>query len=739
MTYNLSIEEENKEIARRYKDLLKGAYQSFTDTDKKEIRKAFELALEAHSNQRRLTGEPYLFHPIAVAKIVAYEIGLHATSIIAALLHDVVEDTIYTIEDIERMFGETVAKIVYGLTKISHLKKDQDTSLQAENFRKMLLTLNDDVRVILIKIADRLHNMQTMEAMPADKQVKIASETLYIYAPLAHRLGLYNIKTELENLGLKYTEPEVYNEILERITQSKEEQDKYIEAFSNIIKETLDKEGFAYIIKGRRKSIYSIHKKMLSQGVSYDEIYDKFAIRIIYKSNDKDEKFDAWKIYSIVTDHFRPNPSRLRDWISQPKSTGYESLHITVMGPQGKWVEVQIRSERMNEIAEKGYAAHYKYKNSNERESGLEDWLNKIKETFENSNGSAIDFVEDFKLDLYAKEIFIFTPNGELKALPKNSTALDFAFAIHTQVGMNCRGAKVNGKLKPISQVLQSGDQVEIITSKSQKPTIGWLDFVVTARARNRIKNALKESQKKIAEEGKEILTRKLKHLKIELNEKVVNELVTHFKLRTSQDLFYRMGIGSIDNPMLKEFISKRNNAFVSFFKNRIKRSTVKQELIEKDEIGDNYDSLVFGKEEEHLDYKMSPCCNPIPGDKVFGFITINDGIKIHKQDCPNAISLQANYAYRILNAKWIDSTKQEFKAIIKIYGVDHVGMVSEITQIISNNMNVNIHSLNISGDNGLFEGNITVSVKNRSQLQKLCENIKKIEGIDTVDRIYKH
>ncbi|MDP3944456.1 MAG: RelA/SpoT family protein [Lutibacter sp.] len=739
MTYNLSIEEENKEIARRYKDLLKGAYQTFTDTDKKEIRKAFELALEAHSKQRRLTGEPYIFHPIAVAKIVAYEIGLHATSIIAALLHDVVEDTTYSITDIEKMFGESVAKIVYGLTKISHLKKDQDASIQAENFRKMLLTLNDDVRVILIKIADRLHNMKTMDAMPADKQVKIASETLYIYAPLAHRLGLYNVKTELENLGLKYTEPEVYNEIEDRVTQSKEEQDKYIETFSNIIRESLDKEGFEYFIKGRRKSIYSIHKKMLSQGVNYDEIYDKFAIRIIYKSTQKDEKFDAWKIYSIVTDHFRPNPSRLRDWISQPKSTGYESLHITVMGPQGKWVEVQIRSERMNEIAEKGYAAHYKYKNANERESGLEDWLNKIKESFENANGSALDFVEDFKLNLYAKEIFVFTPNGDLKALPKNATALDFAFAIHTQVGMNCRGAKVNGKLKPISQVLQSGDQVEIITSKSQKPTVGWLDFVVTARARNRIKNALKESQKKIAEEGKEILTRKLKHLKIDLNEKVVNELVTHFKLRTSQDLFYRMGIGSIDNPMLKEFIHKRNNAFVSFFKNRIKRSATKQELIEKDEIVDKYDSLVFGKEEEQLDYKMSPCCNPIPGDKVFGFITINDGIKIHKQDCPNAISLQANYAYRVLNAKWIDSTKQEFKAIIKIYGVDHVGLVNEITQIISNNMNVNIHNLNISGDDGLFEGNITVSVKNRSQLQKLCDNLKKIEGIDTVDRIYKH
>jgi GTP pyrophosphokinase len=739
MAYNLSIEEENKEIARRYKDLLKGAYQSFTTVDKKEIRKAFDIALEAHSSQRRKTGEPYIFHPIAVAKIVAYEIGLDTTSIVAALLHDVVEDTDYTIEDIERLFGENVSRIVNGLTKISHLKKEQDASVQAENFRKMLLTLNDDVRVILIKIADRLHNMQTMDAMPAEKQVKISSETLYIYAPLAHRLGLYNIKTELENLGLKYTEPEVYNDISDKITQSKEEQNKYIESFSEIIKESLNTEGFEYHIKGRRKSIYSIRKKMLSQGISYEEIYDKFAIRIIYTSILKNEKFDAWKIYSIVTDHFIPNPSRLRDWISQPKSTGYESLHITVMGPQGKWVEVQIRSERMNEIAEKGYAAHYKYKNKNERESGLDDWLNKIKDSLENPDSNAIGFVEDFKLNLYAKEIFVFTPDGDLKALPKNGTALDFAFAIHTQVGMRCRGAKVNGKLKPISQELKSGDQVEIITSNSQKPNIGWLDFVVTARARTRIKNALKEDQKKIANEGKEILTRKLRHLKISLSENVVNDLVNFFKLKTSLDLFYRMGNGSINNQQLKEFIAQRNNMFVNFFKKRIKRTPKDSTIPEKDEVVDKYDSLVFGKDEEHLDFKISPCCNPIPGDKVFGFVTINEGIKIHKKDCPNAISLQSNYAYRIMTAKWIDSTKQEFKAILKIYGADHVGLVNKITQVISKNMNVNIHGINISGHDGIFEGSITVSVQNKSQLQKLSDNIKLIEGIETVSRIYKH
>ncbi|WP_372792920.1 bifunctional (p)ppGpp synthetase/guanosine-3',5'-bis(diphosphate) 3'-pyrophosphohydrolase [Lutibacter sp.] len=738
MAYNLSIEDENKEIARRYKDLLKGAYQSFTDADKKEIRKAFDIALEAHKTQRRRTGEPYIFHPIAVAKIVAYEIGLDTTSIVAALLHDVVEDTEYTLEDIERLFGENVSRIVNGLTKISHLKKEPTASVQAENFRKMLLTLNDDVRVILIKIADRLHNMQTMDAMPQDKQVKIASETLYIYAPLAHRLGLFNVKSELENLGLKYTEPEVYNDILDKITQSKEEQKIYIEAFSDIIRESLNAEGFKYEIKGRRKSIYSIRKKMLSQGVTYEEIYDKFAIRIVYNSTLKNEKFDAWKIYSIVTDHFIPNPSRLRDWISQPKSTGYESLHITVMGPQGKWVEVQIRSERMNEIAEKGYAAHYKYKNNNERESGLDDWLNKIKDSLENPDGNAIDFVEDFKLNLYAKEIFVFTPGGDLIALPKNATALDFAFSIHTQVGMNCRGAKINGKLKPISHELFSGDQVEIITSSNQKPNIGWLDFVVTARARTRIKNALKEDQKKIAEEGKEILTRKLRHLKITLSESVVNDLVNFFKLKTSLDLFYRVGSGSIESSQLKDFISQRNNSFVNFFKKRIHR-TAKSTIPEKDEVVDNYDSLVFGKEEERLDFKLSPCCNPIPGDKVFGFVTINDGIKVHKKDCPNAISLQSNYAYRIMSAKWIDSTKQEFKAIIKIHGTDHVGLVNEITEIISKNMNVNIHGLNISGHDGIFEGSITVSVKNKSQLQKLSDSIKKIEGINSVDRIYKH
>ena len=737
MAYTATIEEENKEIASRYKDLLKGTYRMLTAADKKEIRKAFMLAVEAHSSQRRKTGEPYIYHPIAVAKIVAYEIGLGPTSIIAALLHDVVEDTEYTLEDIEREFGETIARIVNGLTKISRLNKEQDASIQAENFRKMLLTLNDDVRVILIKIADRLHNMQTMDAMPPHKQLKIASETLYIYAPLAHRMGLYNIKTELEDLGLKYTEPEVFNDIQAKITNSKEEQDKYIKEFSGVLKDTLDKEGFEYDIKGRSKSIFSIRRKMRAQNVTYDEIFDKFAIRIVYKSDEKKEKFDAWKIYSVVTDHFQPNPTRLRDWISQPKSTGYESLHITVMGPDNHWVEVQIRSERMDEIAERGYAAHYKYKNAEEKESGLDTWLNRLKETLENPDGNAVDFVENFKLNLYTKEIFVFTPNGDIKAIPKGASALDFAFSIHTEVGMKCRGAKVNGKLKPISHVLISGDQVEIITANQQKPNIRWLDFVVTARARSRKKSALKEEQKEIANEGKEILARKLRSLKLTYNESTVHELASFLKLKTSFDLFYRIGNGAIENSQLKDFAAQKNNAFISFFKNRMKRTPAPPKN-DKDEISQKYDMLVFGQEEEQLEYKFAKCCNPIPGDKVFGFLTINEGLKVHKKDCPNAVGLQAKYAYRIMPAKWIDSTQQDFRVFLHVSGSDKFGLVNQLTRVISNNMHVNIHQLNISGNAGVFDGRITISVKNNKQLTKLVNNIKKIDGIEKVDRIYK-
>ncbi|GGC94052.1 RelA/SpoT family protein [Flavobacterium lutivivi] len=734
----IDIEEENKAIAREYKELLRISYQTLTHEDKKLIRKAFDVAVDAHKDQRRKSGEAYIFHPIGVAKIVASEIGLGATGIAAALLHDVVEDTPITVEELEQLFNKKVAHLVEGLTKISQVKKDMNISLQAENFRKMLLTLNDDVRVILIKIADRLHNMQTMDSMPEYKQLKIASETLYIYAPLAHRLGLYNIKTQLEDLGLKYTEPQIYNEIVSKIKETKEEQDAYIKLVSDVLKKSLDEEKVAYTIKGRPKSIYSIRRKMAAQNVTFEEVYDKFALRIIYKSNPHDEKFLAWKIYSIVTDHYRPSPSRLRDWISSPKSTGYEALHITVMGPKGRWVEIQVRSERMDEIAEKGYAAHYKYKQGATEESGLDTWLNLLREALENAETNAVDFVEDFKMNLYAKEIFVFTPKGEIKSLPKGATSLDFAFSIHSEIGIKTRGTRVNGKLVPLNHELKSGDQVEVITSPHQKPTINWLEYVTTSRAKNKIRNVLNEDTKKIAEEGKELLTRKLKHLKITLNESVVNELVNFFKLKTSLDLFYRVGIGSIENQQLKDFAAQKSNTLINFFKTKIKRSpSSNPDEINKQEISKNYDMLVFGTENDRLDYKLSTCCNPIPGDEVFGFITINEGIKVHKKDCPNAISLQSNYAYRIMPAKWIDSTQQEFKATLKITGMDTLGLTNELTKVISNQMHVNIQSISLSGEAGIFNGQLSVIVQNNTILKKLIDNIKKIDGVDKVTRVY--
>lgn len=735
----IELEAENKAIAQEYKELLRISYQTLSVYDKKIIRKAFDVAVDAHKDQRRKSGEAYIFHPIAVAKIVARDIGLGATSIAAALMHDVVEDTDITVQDIEKMFNPKIAQLVEGLTKIAKVKTDQEISMQAENFRKMLLTLNDDVRVILIKIADRLHNMQTMGSMADYKQAKIASETLYIYAPLAHRLGLYNIKTQLEDLGLKYTEPLIYNDIVSKIKETKEEQDAYIKTISDIISTSLKEEGIEFTMKGRPKSIYSIRRKMKVQSVTFDEVYDKFALRIIYKSNPHDEKFIAWKIYSVVTDHYRPSPSRLRDWISSPKSTGYEALHITVMGPKGRWVEIQVRSERMDEIAEKGYAAHYKYKNGATEEHGLEIWLNQLKEALENSESNAVDFVEDFKLNLYAKEIYVFTPKGEIKSLPKGATSLDFAFSIHSEIGVKTRGTKVNGKLVPLNHVLNSGDQVEIITSPNQKPTSQWLDYVTTSRAKNKIKNVLNENTKKIAEDGKELLERKLRHLKITLNEQTLNELVNFFKLQTSLDLFYRAGIGTIENQQLKDFAAQKSNTLVNFFKKTIKRTpTSSSEQVQKNELNKKFDLLVFGVEQNKLDYKLSNCCNPIPGDDVFGFVTINEGIKVHKKDCPNAISMQSNYAYRIIQAKWIDSSQEEFKAILKITGMDTLGLTNELTKVISNQMSVNIQSISLSSEAGIFNGQVTVVVQNNTILKKLIDNIKKVDGIDKVSRVYK-
>ena len=727
-------EKENKEIAKQDKELLRISYQTRSDSDKKMIRLAFDMAVEAHSDQRRKSGEAYIFHPISVAKIVAHQIGLDATSICAALLHDVVEDTRYSLQDIERLLGVTVAKIVHGLTKISSLKKDKNISLQAENFRKMLLTLNDDVRVIIIKIADRLHNMQTMDAMPEYKQVKIASETLYIYAPLAHRIGLYNVKTELEDLSLKYTEPQRFQSIKDKIEETKESQEAYIKSFSKFLSQELSKERFKFEIKGRSKSIYSIHRKMQTQSVPFEKIYDKFALRIIYKANRNNEKFLAWKIYSIVTDHFTPNPTRLRDWISAPKSTGYEALHITVMGPSNKWIEIQIRSERMHEIAEKGYAAHYKYKQGDQKDIGIESWLNRLQEVLENNTGNAVDFVEDFKLNLYAKEIFVFTPKGDLKSLPQGATALDFAFFIHSEIGIKTRGVRVNDKLVPLSKVLKSGDQIEIITSDHIKPSSNWLDFVVTSRARSIIKSSINEEKKAHAEEGKEILRRKLKPLKISLNDKTTQQMLHYFKFENSQDLFYRVGIGTLDNKKLKEFANEYHNTLLNFLKRRVRKNKP-QIRSEEDKITEKFDKLVFGKEKEPLAHSFASCCHPIPGDAVFGFITVNEGIKVHHKECPNALSLQSNFAYRVIPAKWVDSSAEQYNAILKLTGIDKKGLVNEVTRMISNNMSVNINKINFDTEDSFFTGLIHVSVPNKNTLNKLVNTLSRVNGIDKIVR----
>ena len=724
---------ENNLIAKEYKELLRISYQSLSSDDRKLIRLAFNTSVDAHKNQRRKSGEPYVFHPIAVAKIVASKIGLDATCIASALLHDVIEDTDYDEKKIEKLFGKTICKIVIGLTKISKLKKEKNISLQAENFRKMLLTLNDDVRVILIKIADRLHNMQTLDVMSPEKQIKIASETLYIYAPIAHRIGLYDVKSELEDLGLKYTEPDMFNDIKNKIEQTKDEQNKYIKNFSRRINEKLKKEDLSFKISGRPKSIYSIRDKIIKKNISFEEIYDKFAIRIVYKSEKENEKFIAWKIYSIITDYYTPNPLRLRDWITSPRSNGYEALHITVVGPGSKWVEVQIRSERMHEIAEKGYATHFMYKQGEQTESGLEDWLNRLQEVLENSDTSALDFVEDFKLNLYATEIFVFTPQGDLKSLPKGSSALDFAFSIHTGLGLKTRGIKVNGKIVPLSHELKSGDQIEIIKSENTKPSANWLDYVITSRAKSKIRSALKEEKKLLAEDGKEILRRKLKQLKIKFDEKSINELGNYFNLKTSLDLFYRVGIGKIDNISLKKFAASNNNRIISFFRKRLTSNKEISHL--ENEIKTNFDQIVFGNEEEKMDFTLAKCCNPIPGDSVFGFVTINEGIKIHKKDCPNSISLQSKFAYRILKSKWIDSSQEEFISIINISGIDIIGIVNEITKLISNSLNINMKKMHFDTEGNTFKGKITLKVKTKNILDKLILRLKKINGIEKVAR----
>lgn len=733
MIYDL--EKENKEILARYKDLISNTYRTLDEEQNKLIRKAFDIALDAHKDQRRKTGEPYIYHPIEVAKIVANEIGLGATSIACALLHDVIEDSEYTYEDLKKIFGKNIADIVNGLTKISVMNQ-QNISVQSENYRKLLLTLSEDFRVILIKIADRLHNMRTLESMHPVKQKKIASETAYIYAPLAHRFGLYSIKSELEDLSLKYNNPDVYNEILNKLEVAKEGREKYVEEFKKEVSEQLKEEKLNFTIKGRAKAISSIYRKMLKQNVTFEEVYDNYAIRIIYKSDPKNEKFLAWKIYSIVTDLYQSNPSRMRDWISQPRSTGYESLHLTVMGPDKKWIEVQIRSERMDDIAEKGVAAHYKYKEGyrkNTDDQRFENWVSEIRDVLEQQqNLSTSELLDNIKLNLYSKEVFVFTPKGEIKILPTGATALDFAFSVHSDLGTKCLGAKINGKLVPISYVLQNGDQIDILSSQNQKPKPDWLDFVVTSKAKSKIKNILNSEKNQNTAEGKEILQRKMRHAKLNFNDDEINGLQKFLNLKTSQDLFLGFQNGTFDIGDIKRYSDKKS--ILSNIFNRFRKTSNKEEYVEK--VDSNLDMIVFGKDEEKLNYTFAKCCTVIPGDKIFGFITISDGIKVHNDNCPNAINLRANYDYRVLQAKWVNAESFKNRIKIEIEGLDRIGMINDITAVISNNMSMDMKSMSIASNDGIFTGNINLEVKNKSQLEETFKQLKAIDGVSKIKRV---
>jgi GTP pyrophosphokinase len=733
----VDLEEERKEILKRYRRLLRQAKPTLKAGDAKLIKKAFNISMEAHKDMRRKSGEPYIYHPLEVALVCVEEIGLGTTSIVSALLHDVVEDTDWELEDIEREFGYKVMTIIDGLTKISGVF-DYGSSQQAENFRKMLLTLSDDVRVILIKLADRLNNMRTLGSMPRHKQLKIASETMYLYAPLAHRLGLYSIKSELEDLYLKFTDTNTYKEIVFKINESKTYRNKFIKSFIQPIEDELVRQGLNFVIKGRPKSVYSIFNKMKKQGIPFEEVYDLFAVRIILESEFENEKADSWQVYSIVTDFYRPNPDRLRDWISTPRSNGYESLHTTVMSNTGQWVEVQIRTNRMDEIAERGYAAHWKYKDKegSKAPKGLDDWITQVRGLLESNDGNAIEFMDDFRGNLFHEEVFVFTPKGELKVLPFGSTALDFAFEIHTQVGAKCIGAKVNQRLVSISHKLKNGDQVEILTSNKQKPTEDWLSIVVTSRAKAKIKDALREDKKSAILDGKEIVQRKLKQMKMEFNSENIDKLRAYFELKTGNEFYYRVGKGTIDPTTIKSFKEFKESQQLN---SKGTQEKVKDESSFTKEIknlkGPDHDQLLIGEDMDVVDYVLAKCCNPIPGDDVFGFVTVNEGIKIHRTSCPNALELLSNHGNRVIKARWTSQKEIAFLAGLRIVGTDRVGLINDLTKVISNELKVNMRSITVDSDAGIFEGTIKLYVNNTSHLDKLILNLVKVEGILKVTR----
>ncbi|MCF6361450.1 MAG: RelA/SpoT family protein [Cyclobacteriaceae bacterium] len=732
---SVQLEEENKELIRKYRKLLRHAKPFLKDDDSKMIRKAFNLAMEAHEGMRRKSGEPYIFHPVEVAQICVEEIGLGTTSIIAALLHDVVEDTDYEVEDIQREFGKKVAQIIDGLTKISGVGSNADSG-QAENFRKMLLTLSHDVRVILIKLADRLHNMRTLDSMPRHKQLRIASETIFLYAPLAHRLGLYAIKSEMEDLHLKYTHKEAYQSIIDNIEVTKEVRDRFIRRFIRPLQQDLSLYNFKFNIKGRVKSVHSIWEKMENQDIPIEEVFDLFAIRIIVDVPLAQEKAVCWQVYSIVTDFYKPNPDRLRDWVSTPKANGYESLHTTVMSRTGKWVEVQIRTKRMDDIAEKGYAAHWKYKdNPTRKTSGLETWIAEVRELLENNSSDPVEFVDDFKANLYQDEVFVFTPKGDLKTLQNGATTLDFAFDIHTEVGLKCLGAKVNQKLVPLNYVLQNGDQIEILTSTKQKPSEDWLRFVATSKARSGIKHGLKDETRQIADEGKEIVLRKLKQLKITQKTSTFTELTKFFGLVQVTDFLYRVGKGIIEPKELKKFKeASTEKKIVSKYKNWTDAKQVRK-LITK-ETGRNDSILFIGEDLDLVEYKFASCCSPIPGDDVFGFVTIGEGIKIHRTTCPNSAELLSKHGHRVIKAKWESEKKKSFEVGLEIIGTDRVGLINDVTRVISNEHKVNMKSITVDTDTGIFEGKIYLYIKNKDHLAQLATKLENVEGVVKVSRI---
>ena len=729
--YSLSLEEEKKLILREYRSLLRVLKNKMKPGDKKLLRIAFEMSAEAHKTMRRKSGEPYILHPLAVAKICSEEIGLGIRSAICSLLHDTVEDTDVTLDDVRREFGPEITKIVDGLTKIANVV-DVNASKQAENFKKILLTLTDDPRVILIKLADRLHNMRTLDCMKAEKQLKISSETVYIYAPLAHRMGLYNIKTELEDLSMKYMESETYKEIARKLAETKKERTRYINEFIRPIREKLEVAQINAEVHGRPKSIHSIWNKMKKKGVEFEEVYDLFAIRIILNVTSELEKAECWKVYSMVTDEYTPAPERLRDWLSNPKANGYEALHTTVMGPQGRWVEVQIRTRRMNEIAEKGLAAHWKYKEDASDESRFDQWFQQIREVITNQETDTIDFLQDFKTSFLAEEIYVYTPKGDVKMLPVGSTSLDFAFSIHSAIGVKTIGAKVNHKLVPISHRLQSGDQVEIITSSKQKASEDWLNFVVTSKAKGRIRDALKEEKRRIAEEGKYTLQRKLEGMGAAFSANNLEELQRWYKLDNTLELLYQIAVKRIDLKDLKEF---------QVIGDRLEMpKPVKQPMAEKPEFipglgKKDAELIIFGERSDKIVYQLANCCKPIPGDDVFGFVTTGKGLTIHRTSCPNAAKLLASYGHRVVKTRWAKNKEISFLTGIKILGMDDVGVVSKITNLISGELRINISAITVEAKEGIFEGNIKLYVHDKDELDMLFAKLRELPGIQSVQR----